>query len=455
MVSAFACFGRFHHPPRTPNAEDATFAAPQTRSQTAGIAQNAESLTATSDCLEKKHVEDDTTGGSSNEGAEIESCFAPTTRLSLLDLENDVLESIFARLSGKDVGKIACACKSFHGLTHSNEPLWRGACERDFKLRVAASSAGYRDLYVAQVKWRTKEVAPFVIKTGRRAVSCVAFTDKLLLTGGADSYIRVWDVKTGEKLRCLVGHGERVCCLQVHDGKILSGSSDSTIRIWRMDRDEIMPTVTLGKSKGGHDGPVYDLKCGGGLFASGSFDCSIKLWNLEKTECIQTFEGHTRPVYCVDLDAANNRVVSGSDDATVRVWNTATGGCDWVFDMDRGWARALRICGEFVITGGNDGTVGICRVGGFKSEIGATGSQRRKTIVAREGHGTTVLTVEVQGGLVITGHADGVIALFDMLTGKKISSWKPGNGSVFCTAASQTMMVTGFQRGDVHIRNFL
>nr|CCC92647.1 conserved hypothetical protein [Trypanosoma congolense IL3000] len=67
-------------------------------------------------------------------------------------------------------------------------------------------------------------------------IACISEEDQLLVTGGYDNQIRLWDVKLGKTVRLLVGHTNHVKCLRVvAEGKLLlSFSRDLTMKIWRL-----------------------------------------------------------------------------------------------------------------------------------------------------------------------------------------------------------------------------
>ncbi|KAF9976424.1 hypothetical protein BGZ73_008626 [Actinomortierella ambigua] len=95
----------------------------------------------------------------------------------------------------------------------------------------------------------------------------------IVVTGGLDNTLKMWDVETGECLDTLWGHVEGV---------------------WSLAFDKLR-TV------------------------SGSLDRTIKVWDTESGQCLYNLTGHEGPVTCVGL--GDTRVVSGSDDGAVFVWD--------------------------------------------------------------------------------------------------------------------------------------
>ncbi|MBD2609400.1 hypothetical protein H6G81_34150, partial [Scytonema hofmannii FACHB-248] len=59
---------------------------------------------------------------------------------------------------------------------------------------------------------------------------------KTLASGSDDTTIKLWNLATGEEIRTLTGHSNKVMSVAISlDSKTLvSGSWDKTIKIWRL-----------------------------------------------------------------------------------------------------------------------------------------------------------------------------------------------------------------------------
>jgi U3 small nucleolar RNA-associated protein 13 len=115
-------------------------------------------------------------------------------------------------------------------------------------------------------------------------------TSTLIATGGAEGFVKVWDVQGGFMTHFFKGHGGLVSALKFWGGK--TGK-------WRL--------------------------------ASGSEDCKIRVWDLVKKRfvllgmandsCIAVLENHVSVVRGLDFSADGATLVSGSRDQVVNFWD--------------------------------------------------------------------------------------------------------------------------------------
>jgi len=113
------------------------------------------------------------------------------------------------------------------------------------------------------------------------------------------------------------------------DGQmIVSGGDDDTVKIWDLETGELQKTLW------GHDGPVQsvDISPDGQTIASGSWDNTIKLWDLATGELQQTLTGHNNNVMSIaispdgeTLASGTSDITGGSGDNTIKLWDLATG----------------------------------------------------------------------------------------------------------------------------------
>ncbi|GAX34521.1 WD40 repeat domain-containing protein [Nodularia sp. NIES-3585] len=143
----------------------------------------------------------------------------------------------------------------------------------------------------------------------------------ILASGSADSKIRLWNPRTGDPLRTLVGHSGEVKSIAMSpDGQLLfSGSADKTIKIWHLTSGKLMHTLSS------HSDEVKSLAISpdGKTLFSASADTTIKLWQLSTGEVLQTLTGHSETVNTICLSPNGQLLASGSADKTIKIWQIA------------------------------------------------------------------------------------------------------------------------------------
>jgi WD40 repeat protein len=155
-------------------------------------------------------------------------------------------------------------------------------------------------------------------------VMTVAWNPKrpILVSGGLDDTIRVWNWQTGQVLYTLAGHDRGVNSVAIGTGGqvLVSCGDDAAVRVWNLSEGTLLHTLK------GHLRDVTAVAIGsqGFLLASGSKDGTIKLWTLDKGNLIKTLSGSAGMIKTVALAANDDILVSGGLDNTVRLWNPQT-----------------------------------------------------------------------------------------------------------------------------------
>ncbi|KZT59081.1 WD40 repeat-like protein, partial [Calocera cornea HHB12733] len=221
----------------------------------------------------------------------------------------------------------------------------------------------------------------------------------IVVSGGCDRDVRVWDVETGECKHVLAGHSSTIRCLKLlHDRPIaVTGSRDGTLRVWDVERGESVHVLA------GHQHSVRCLEVWGNLVVSGSYDCNARLWNVDTGECLQVYRGHFHQIYAVAFDGV--RVVTGSLDSTVRVWQARDA---YVLPMLTGHTSLvgqLQLTSTHLATGGSDGRIMLYSLPGL-------GALHR--LLA---HDNSVTCLQIDHRFLVSGGNDGRVKLYDLKTG--------------------------------------
>jgi hypothetical protein len=137
------------------------------------------------------------------------------------------------------------------------------------------------------------------------------------LSGSDDGTARFWDLQTGHELRCLRGHAAPVVCVGfTPDGQRALTGAGRDLRLWNVESGELLSTLAS------HEGDVRCLAfmAHGAGAASGGDDGSVRLWDLEEGRELACFAGHLGPVLTLAFTPDGRHIISASTDRTVRVW---------------------------------------------------------------------------------------------------------------------------------------
>ncbi|KAJ9669518.1 Mitochondrial fission protein [Coniosporium apollinis] len=106
--------------------------------------------------------------------------------------------------------------------------LVKGRCVQTLDVLWAAAQAS-STMNSSNGQWRQTGRLPDATADFVGAVQCF---DAALACGTADGMVRLWDLRSGQVHRSLVGHTGPVTALQFDDVHLVTGSLDRSIRIW-------------------------------------------------------------------------------------------------------------------------------------------------------------------------------------------------------------------------------
>ncbi|GAA5935002.1 hypothetical protein JCM3775_004673 [Rhodotorula graminis] len=143
-------------------------------------------------------------------------------------------------------------------------------------------------------------------------VGGVMFWGYALASGTRDGCVRMWDMRTGQAHRTLVGHTGPVTCLQFDEYHLVSGSLDRTIRIWDLRTGSISDTLR-------YDHTITSLQFDSRkvLCTAGGNDVSVYNRTTMERSSLRT-NGHSAPVE--RLRFMDRYAATGGRDACVKVW---------------------------------------------------------------------------------------------------------------------------------------
>ncbi|KAI0072362.1 WD40 repeat-like protein [Panus rudis PR-1116 ss-1] len=143
-------------------------------------------------------------------------------------------------------------------------------------------------------------------------VGAVQFWGYALMSGSGDGAVRMWDMRTGQPHRTLLGHTGPVTSLQFDELHVVSGSLDKSIRIWDIRTGGIFETLK-------YDYAVTALQFDSRKIVAAAGENGLKVYNRTSMQhSTLTTNGHTRPVE--RLRYMDRYLVSGGRDSVVKVW---------------------------------------------------------------------------------------------------------------------------------------
>jgi len=144
-------------------------------------------------------------------------------------------------------------------------------------------------------------------------VGGVQFWGYGLVSGSGDGAVRMWDMRTGQAHRTLLGHTGPVTCLQFDEIHIVSGSLDKSIRIWDLRTGGVFETLK-------YDHAVTGLQFDSRKIVAATGENGVKVYNRTSMQhSTLSINGHMNPVE--KLRYMDRYLVSGGRDSTIKVWS--------------------------------------------------------------------------------------------------------------------------------------
>ncbi|KAJ2841457.1 Mitochondrial fission protein, partial [Coemansia brasiliensis] len=79
-------------------------------------------------------------------------------------------------------------------------------------------------------------------------IGALQFYEFALATGSSDGYLRLWDLRTAQAHRQMVGHSHSVTSLHFDDRSVITGSLDGTAVLWDLRMGRMLQKLVFGNS---------------------------------------------------------------------------------------------------------------------------------------------------------------------------------------------------------------
>ncbi|KAL5114900.1 hypothetical protein ACEQ8H_007218 [Pleosporales sp. CAS-2024a] len=220
----------------------------------------------------------------------------------------------------------------------------------------------------------------------------------LLVSGGCDRDVRVWNLATGYPQFTLRGHTSTVRCLKMSDANTaISGSRDTTLRIWDLKKGQCKHVLI------GHQASVRCLEIHGDIVVSGSYDTTAKIWSISEGKCLRTLTGHFSQIYAIAFDG--KKIATGSLDTSVRIWDPNDGKCLAVLQGHTSLVGQLQMREDILVTGGSDGSVRVWSLANYQA------------IHRLAAHDNSVTSLQFDNTRIVSGGSDGRVKVWDVKNG--------------------------------------
>ncbi|MDA0832949.1 MAG: hypothetical protein O3A29_06675 [Planctomycetota bacterium] len=187
---------------------------------------------------------------------------------------------------------------------------------------------------------------------------------KTLITGGGDpsrsGQLLLWDVASRSVIREFENaHSDTIFGVDFsRDGKyILSGGADKFVKIFNVETGEFV------KAFEGHTHHVLGVsfRADGAFIASAGADNAIKIWNVETGEQARTIATHSKQVTSIHYIGVGDNIVSSGGDSVVR-GHTGSNGSNYrnfSGNPDYVYTSAAARNESLIIGGGEDGILRV------------------------------------------------------------------------------------------------
>lgn len=247
-----------------------------------------------------------------------------------------------------------------------------------------------------------------------------------ILSASDDQTLRLWDFHKRSCLSVLTGHNHYVMCAAFHPSEdlIVSASLDQTVRVWDTTGLRKKQLGGAGGADGGFPGMMdsQNGNRGGGQSAAAATALNVQaeLFGTNDVVVKYVLEGHDRGVNWAAFHPTLPLLASAADDRQVKLWRMSETKA-WEVDTLRGHANNVSCClfhpkQELVVSNSEDRSI---RVWDVSKRVGVQ-------TFRREGDRFWILAAHRSQNLLAAGHDSGMI-VFKLERERPASAHGPGD----------------------------
>jgi WD40 repeat protein len=265
---------------------------------------------------------------------------------------------------------------------------------------------------------------------------------RLMVSGGDDHLVRVWNQDTGELVTRLQGHRDwiRTAAFTPDGSELITAGNDRQIFRWDVnnqwqrtllaEHDQAIVAVAIHPEGDrlavvGFDGRMHIYNLGGETLATWGCPCrdmrtvvyspsgaqlaaagrngKIRIWNAADGTEVTTIEGHRQRIRALLYTADGSRLISAGEDRQIKGWNPVTGESLFVLSTAPSKVQSLALFGDRrLASAGSDNRIRLW-------DLETLTSQQYL-----QGHTGSVMAMESDGDVLLSGAYDATVRIWQI-----------------------------------------
>lgn len=289
----------------------------------------------------------------------------------------------------------------------------------------------------------------FTLKGHTKDIWSVSFSPsgKELLSGSADTTIKVWDMENGNLKNNLLGHKNSVYGLAFNKkgDKFVSASYDGIAKVW--DNKTKKRLISFKEHMLGIEDILFTAD---GRVVTASQDRTIKIWDSKTGGIYKDLQVHKTVrirTKSLSLNPNGREFACSTTDSKIRIWDIITGEELKTKSLDSGALNSISYSpdGNLIATGGADKSVRVFN------------TKNLEQIKELRGHSWNVnaIAFSPDGSYLVSGSTDKTIVIWDTRTWENLGTYNPQVGVVNTISfSSNNLVAVGGIENTVSVFNF-